>query len=185
MRTTASPCSPAPASPGCTAAAPGNRVTGVELADGRLLPADVVVIGIGVRPNTAWLADSGLPLDDGVLCDAGCATPLPAVVAVGDVARVNGTRAEHWTSATEQAAVAAQNLLAGSTVATHRNLPYFWSDQYGVRLQFAGTATAHGHPAHRRRLPRRPQLPRLLRTRPPHDRGARPQPSAPIHAPPP
>ena len=117
---------------------PGNRVTGVELADGRLLPAEVVVIGIGVRPNTAWLADSGLPLDDGVLCDAGCATPLPAVVAVGDVARVNGTRAEHWTSATEQAAVAAQNLLAGSTVATHRNLPYFWSDQYGVRLQFAG-----------------------------------------------
>lgn len=115
-----------------------NRVTGVELADGRLLPAEVVVIGIGVRPNTAWLADSGLPLDDGVLCDAGCATPLPAVVAVGDVARANGTRAEHWTSATEQATVAARNLLAGSTVTTHRSLPYFWSDQYGVRIQFAG-----------------------------------------------
>ncbi|MFI0714706.1 NAD(P)/FAD-dependent oxidoreductase [Streptomyces inhibens] len=115
-----------------------NRVTGVELADGRLLPADVVVIGIGVHPCTAWLEGSGLPLDDGVRCDAGCVTPLPQIVAVGDVARVDGSRAEHWTSATEQAAVAAQNLLAGSTVARHRSLPYFWSDQYGVRIQFAG-----------------------------------------------
>ncbi|WDT53379.1 NAD(P)/FAD-dependent oxidoreductase [Streptomyces sp. G7(2002)] len=116
----------------------GNRVTGVELADGRLLPAEVVVIGIGVRPNTAWLEGSGLPLDDGVCCDAGGVTPQPHIVAVGDVARVDGIRAEHWTSATEQAAVAAQNLLAGGTVATHRSLPYFWSDQYGVRIQFAG-----------------------------------------------
>lgn len=116
----------------------GNRVTGVELADGRLLPAEVVVTGIGVRPRTAWLEGSGLPLDDGVSCDAGCVTPLPQVVAVGDVARVDGTRAEHWTSATEQAATAAHNLLAGRTVTTHRSLPYFWSDQYGVRIQFAG-----------------------------------------------
>ncbi|MFG2288387.1 NAD(P)/FAD-dependent oxidoreductase [Streptomyces sp. NPDC048595] len=114
------------------------RVTAVELSDGRLLPAEVVVTGIGVRPNTDWLAGSGLPLDDGVRCDAGCVTPLPNIVAVGDVARVGGTRAEHWTSATEQPAVAARNLLAGSTVATHRALPYFWSDQYGVRIQFAG-----------------------------------------------
>ncbi|WP_329153748.1 FAD-dependent oxidoreductase [Streptomyces sp. NBC_01456] len=116
----------------------GNRVTGVELADGRLLPAEVVVTGIGVRPRTAWLEGSGLPLDDGVRCDAGCVTPLPQVVAVGDVARVDGIRAEHWTSATEQAATAAHNLLAGRTVTTHRSLPYFWSDQYGVRIQFAG-----------------------------------------------
>lgn len=116
----------------------GDRVTAVELSDGRLLPADVVVTGIGVRPNTAWLEGSGLALDDGVRCDAGCVTALPNIVAVGDVARVDGTRAEHWTSATEQAAVAARNLLAGSTVATHHALPYFWSDQYGVRVQFAG-----------------------------------------------
>ncbi|MFG2138228.1 NAD(P)/FAD-dependent oxidoreductase [Streptomyces sp. NPDC048650] len=114
------------------------RLRGVELADGRLLPASVAVIGIGVRPRTDWLADSGLPLDDGVRCDAGCVTPVPGIVAVGDVARADGTRAEHWTSATEQAAVAARNLLAGRTVATHRAVPYFWSDQYGVRLQFAG-----------------------------------------------
>ncbi|MFI9048540.1 NAD(P)/FAD-dependent oxidoreductase [Streptomyces sp. NPDC053427] len=117
---------------------PGHRVTGVELTDGRLLPASVVVVGIGVRPRTDWLAGSGLPLDDGVRCDAGCVTPLPAVVAVGDVARADGTRAEHWTSATEQATVAVRNLLAGRTVATPGAVPYFWSDQYGVRLQFAG-----------------------------------------------
>lgn len=117
---------------------PEDRVTGVELDDGRLLPADVVVVGIGVRPRTQWLESSGLPLDDGVVCDTGCVTPLPSVVAVGDVARVAGSRAEHWTSATEQAAVAARNLLAGATVTSHRALPYFWSDQYGVRLQFAG-----------------------------------------------
>ncbi|MBQ0862204.1 FAD-dependent oxidoreductase [Streptomyces sp. A73] len=115
-----------------------DRVTGVELTDGRLLPADIVVVGIGVRPNTDWLESSGLLLKDGVVCDAGCVGSLPNVVAVGDVARVDGHRAEHWTSATEQAGIAAQNLLAGSTVATHRSLPYFWSDQYGVRIQFAG-----------------------------------------------
>ncbi|MBO8190199.1 FAD-dependent oxidoreductase [Streptomyces oryzae] len=114
------------------------RVTGVQLGDGRLLPADVVVVGIGVRPNTSWLEGSGLPLEDGVVCDAGCVTALPNVVAVGDVARLDGRRAEHWTSATEQATVAARNLLAGSTVAAHQSLPYFWSDQYGVRIQFAG-----------------------------------------------
>ncbi|WP_438489352.1 NAD(P)/FAD-dependent oxidoreductase [Streptomyces sp. S186] len=114
------------------------RVTAVELADGRLLTADLVVTGIGVRPATDWLAGSGLPLADGVRCDAGCVTPIPAIVAAGDVAQVAGARAEHWTSATEQAATAVHNLLAGRTVRTHRALPYFWSDQYGVRIQFAG-----------------------------------------------
>ncbi|WP_030260984.1 NAD(P)/FAD-dependent oxidoreductase [Streptomyces violens] len=116
----------------------GGRVTGVELADGRILPADTVVVGIGVRPNTDWLAGSGLTLDDGVVCDTGCVTALPHVVAVGDVARVGGSRTEHWTSATEQAATAVHNLLAGETLLAHRTVPYFWSDQYGVRIQFAG-----------------------------------------------
>ncbi|MFJ2605283.1 NAD(P)/FAD-dependent oxidoreductase [Streptomyces sp. NPDC087425] len=113
-------------------------VTGVELSDGRVLDADVVVVGIGAVPNTAWLTDSTLALRDGVLCDDGCVTDLPQVVAVGDVARVGGSRAEHWTSATEQPRVAVANLLAGQTVRTARSLPYFWSDQYGSRIQFAG-----------------------------------------------
>ncbi|MEU9288856.1 FAD-dependent oxidoreductase [Streptomyces sp. NPDC048275] len=113
-------------------------VTGVELSDGRILPADVVIVGIGATPNTGWLAGSTLALHDGVLCDDGCVTGLPQVVAVGDVARVGGSRAEHWTSATEQPRVAVRNLLAGRAVETVRSLPYFWSDQYGARIQFAG-----------------------------------------------
>ncbi|MEU6659516.1 FAD-dependent oxidoreductase [Streptomyces sp. NPDC046821] len=113
-------------------------VNSVELADGRILPADVVVVGIGAIPNTGWLAGSTLALGDGVLCDDGCVTALPQVVAVGDVARVGGARAEHWTSATAQPRVAVRNLLAGRTVETVRPLPYFWSDQYSSRIQYAG-----------------------------------------------
>ncbi|MFE9684900.1 NAD(P)/FAD-dependent oxidoreductase [Streptomyces sp. NPDC006285] len=121
----------------------GDTVTAVELTDGRRLPADLVIVGIGTIPNTTWLEGSPLaPRDsvpgDGVPCDAGCVTALPQVVAVGDVARVGGTRAEHWTSATEQPRVAVRNLLAGHTAETVRPLPYFWSDQYGARIQFAG-----------------------------------------------
>ncbi|QBI55180.1 NAD(P)/FAD-dependent oxidoreductase [Streptomonospora litoralis] len=119
------------------------RVTGVELADGTLVPAEVVVMGVGARPNTGWLAGSGLELDDGVVCDDGLITAFGSVAAVGDVARLRGpqgasARAEHWTSASEQPAVAVANLLAGATLHEYRRTPYFWSDQYGVRLQFAG-----------------------------------------------
>jgi NADPH-dependent 2,4-dienoyl-CoA reductase/sulfur reductase-like enzyme len=120
----------------------GATVTGVALTDGRVLPAEVVIVGIGATPNTAWLAGSALVLNDGVLCDDGCVTSLPQVVAVGDVARVGGTRAEHWTSATRQPRAAVANLLAGRTVESARSVPYFWSDQYGARLQFAGRRRA-------------------------------------------
>ncbi|MFD4634585.1 NAD(P)/FAD-dependent oxidoreductase [Streptomyces sp. NPDC058284] len=116
-------------------------VTAVELSDGRLLAADVVVVGIGATPVTGWLAGSPIAVDAGVLCDDGCVTGLPQVVAVGDVARVGGVRAEHWTSATEQPRVAVTNLLAGRTVEALRPVPYFWSDQYGSRVQFAGRRT--------------------------------------------
>jgi NADPH-dependent 2,4-dienoyl-CoA reductase/sulfur reductase-like enzyme len=113
-------------------------VTGVDLTDGRSLPADIVIVGIGAVPNTAWLAGSPLALRDGVLCDEGCVTALPQVVAVGDVAGVGGHRAEHWTSATQQPRAAVTNLLAGRTAETAVTVPYFWSDQYGARIQFAG-----------------------------------------------
>ncbi|MEV0441361.1 FAD-dependent oxidoreductase [Streptomyces spectabilis] len=126
-----------------SASAPDGGVAAVELVDGRLLPADVVIVGIGAYPNTAWLEHTWLgggrgELRGGVPCDRGCVTALPEVVAVGDVARVGGVRAEHWTSATEQPRVAVRNLLAARTVETANALPYFWSDQYGSRLQFAG-----------------------------------------------
>lgn len=115
--------------------------TSINLADGRRIDADVVVAGIGTRPATDWLAGGPVKVDNGVVCDAGGVTNLKNVVAVGDVANCAGHRAEHWTSATEQAQIATRNLLAGETVATHTNGGYVWSDQYGVRIQFIGRAT--------------------------------------------
>jgi 3-phenylpropionate/trans-cinnamate dioxygenase ferredoxin reductase component len=123
----------------------GGRVRAVRLADGTELPADLVVAGIGSVPCVDWLAGSGLRIDGGVLTDERCATAIPGVVAVGDCAlspsRYAGglLRAEHWTHAQQQPAVAAATLLGH----VHRpaplaDVPYFWSDQYGVRLQFAG-----------------------------------------------
>ncbi|MDH6142754.1 3-phenylpropionate/trans-cinnamate dioxygenase ferredoxin reductase subunit [Kitasatospora sp. GP30] len=120
------------------------RVTGVRLADGRLLPADVVVVGVGVRPATDWLAGSGVLVDDGVVCDAGCATSVPGVVAVGDVAHCPNpftgqhARIEHWTNATEQPRTAARTLLSRTPAAPPARPPYFWSDQYQARIQLAG-----------------------------------------------
>lgn len=120
------------------------HVTGVRLSSGEILPADVVVTGVGVQPNTTWLANTGLGINDGVLCDAGGVTDLPNIVAVGDVARCyrpdldRTSRIEHWATANGQPRVAVGNLLAGSTVEHHTDVPYFWSDQYGVRIQFAG-----------------------------------------------
>jgi NADPH-dependent 2,4-dienoyl-CoA reductase/sulfur reductase-like enzyme len=120
-----------------------SRVHSVELSDGRQIPADVVVVGIGAVPNIEWLAGSGLQLADGVVTDAACATGLPEVVAVGDVAASYSVhhherhRSEHWTNALEQPVTAAATLLGAPR--PHLAVPYFWSDQYGVRIQFAGT----------------------------------------------
>jgi 3-phenylpropionate/trans-cinnamate dioxygenase ferredoxin reductase component len=122
-----------------------DRVRAVRLGDGRELPADLVVTGIGALPCVGWLAGSGLPVDGGVLTDERCATGIPGVVAVGDCAssrnRYAGDvlRLEHWTNAQLQPAVAAATLLGrDAAVPATAMVPYFWSDQYGCRLQFAG-----------------------------------------------
>ncbi len=121
------------------------RVECVRLADGSSLPADLVVVGIGVAPETGWLASSGLDLDDGVVCDATCATKAPGVVAAGDVSRwynpLYGAsmRVEHWTHAVEQADAAADRLLSGPEGATpFAPVPFVWSDQYDLKFQAAG-----------------------------------------------
>lgn len=121
------------------------RVRSVRLIDGHELLADVVVVGIGAIPYTDWLADSGLNLDGGVLTDARCATNIPGVLAVGDCARSyrsftgGAHRLEHWTNALQQPAAAAASLLGRAyTPPAQHGVPYFWSDQYGSRLQFAG-----------------------------------------------
>ncbi|SDN66172.1 NAD(P)/FAD-dependent oxidoreductase [Allokutzneria albata] len=115
-----------------------HRVREVLLTDGSSITADVVVVGVGVVPTTTWLEGSGISLANGVACDSGCRTSLSGVVAVGDVAHVGGHRVEHWTNATQQPRVAVRNLLAGALVESCADVPYFWSDQYGVRIQFAG-----------------------------------------------
>jgi NADPH-dependent 2,4-dienoyl-CoA reductase/sulfur reductase-like enzyme len=131
----------------CTAAVAGfegaGRVRSVVLADGRHLAADLVVVGIGARPAVAWLQGSGLELEGGVICDGQGATGAPGIVAAGDCARWYDERRgrphrhEHWTSATEQAAIAAAALL-GIEPPRPRRAPYFWSDLFDARLQVAG-----------------------------------------------
>lgn len=124
-----------------------NRVDAVLLEDGRGIPADIVVVGVGARPNVEWLEGSGIALDNGVKCGADGRTSLAGVVAVGDCANWYDPRAgfhrrvEHWTGARERPDAAVAALLAGGAVEPGvPRPPYFWSDQYGVRIQFAGDA---------------------------------------------
>ncbi|MEV6181670.1 NAD(P)/FAD-dependent oxidoreductase [Streptomyces sp. NPDC052016] len=123
------------------------RVDAVLLEDGRSVPADIVVVGVGARPCVEWLEGSGVALDNGVKCGADGRTGLAGVVAVGDCANWYDPRAgahrrvEHWTGARERPDAAVTALLAGGAVepAAPRP-PYFWSDQYGVKIQFVGHA---------------------------------------------
>ncbi|AUI59297.1 NAD(P)/FAD-dependent oxidoreductase [Amycolatopsis sp. BJA-103] len=127
-------------------------VTGVRLATGEVLPADLVVAGIGVVPATGWLAGSGVPLhelDGGVVCDATLATGVPGVYAAGDVAHAENPlfdgdlmRLEHWTNAAEQGAAAARHALSPESARALAPVPYFWSDWYDHRIQFVGTPRA-------------------------------------------
>ncbi|ONI74810.1 FAD-dependent oxidoreductase [Actinosynnema sp. ALI-1.44] len=118
-----------------------SRVTGVRLTDGTQLDADVVLVAIGAVPATDWLADSGVLIGDGVLCDATCQA-LPGVYAAGDVASWHHeglgerVRVEHRMNATEQAMAAARNLLGANT--PFKPIPYFWTDQYDTKIAAFG-----------------------------------------------
>jgi 3-phenylpropionate/trans-cinnamate dioxygenase ferredoxin reductase subunit len=122
----------------------GGRLRAIRLADGTRVEADVAVVGLGSVPNTGWLAGSGVPLGDGVVCDAALAVEgVPGVVAAGDVASWPHAgvrlRVEHWSNAVEQGMWAARTLLhGGETAGDFRTLPSFWSDQHGVRIQSIG-----------------------------------------------
>ncbi len=118
------------------------RVERVALTDGSIIDADVVVVGIGVVPNTEWLDGSGLRVGDGVLCDASCLA-AERVTAAGDVARWPNQlfgetmRVEHWDNAAAQGAHAARRLLNPET-GPFTPVPWFWSDQYDRKIQLAG-----------------------------------------------
>ncbi len=126
------------------------RVEAVVLSDGSRVEADLVVIGVGVRPATDWLVGSGLDLADGVVCDPTLqAVGAPLVYAAGDVARWDHARygeqlrIEHWTNAADQGRAVARNLLADPGAATpFAPVPYVWSDQYKVKIQALGRCRA-------------------------------------------
>ncbi|MCY9782392.1 FAD-dependent oxidoreductase [Nocardiopsis sp. EMB25] len=123
-----------------------DRVERVRLADGSSIEASLVVAGLGVHLNTEWLRGSGVELlaDGAVVCDEFSATSAPGVYAVGDLAnwphpRYGGRiRLEHWTNASQQGAAAANNLLAGTGRTPFTPVPYFWSDQYKMKIQLLG-----------------------------------------------
>ncbi|WP_454916293.1 NAD(P)/FAD-dependent oxidoreductase [Xanthobacter sediminis] len=119
-----------------------DRVTGVELADGRLLPADLVLAAVGAVPNAELAAEAGLILDNGVKVDAQTRTSAPDIHAVGDVASFPSAlygrrvRLESVQNAIDQAKAAAKAITGGDV--TYDPVPWFWSDQYDVKLQIAG-----------------------------------------------
>jgi 3-phenylpropionate/trans-cinnamate dioxygenase ferredoxin reductase subunit len=115
---------------------------GIALAGGGWLPADVIVTAVGVRPTVAWLAGSGVQLDNGVVADAGLRSSAPGVFAVGDCASFwsgryeRQLRFEHWDVALHAPEVVAANIMGGSE--RYDPVPYFWSEQFGRMVQYVG-----------------------------------------------
>lgn len=127
----------------------GHAVTGitsqgVELDDGTRLPADLVVVGIGVRPDTALAESAGLSVDHGVLVDETLQTSTPGIYAAGDIARYPDSRSgkrvriEHWVVAQRQGQTAAKNILGSADKYT--DPAFFWSQHYDVQLSYVGHA---------------------------------------------
>jgi NADPH-dependent 2,4-dienoyl-CoA reductase/sulfur reductase-like enzyme len=116
--------------------------TSVTLDDGSTLPADLVVMGVGVRPLTALAEAAGLTVDKGVVVDEFLRTSAPDIYAAGDIARYpvpgGSQRIEHWTVAQQQGQVAARNMLGGSE--PFRAVPFFWSQHYEVAINMVGHA---------------------------------------------
>jgi NADPH-dependent 2,4-dienoyl-CoA reductase/sulfur reductase-like enzyme len=125
-----------------------DTVEAVRLSDSSMIDADLVVVGVGVVPNTEWLEGSGLTIGDGVVCDARLSAGPEGVFAAGDVARWDNElfgrqmRVEQWTNAAEQGRHVAAALLEPRASLPFRGANYFWSDQYGVRIQFTGVPEA-------------------------------------------
>lgn len=124
----------------------GERVQTVLLSDGSKHDADLVVVGIGSRPATDWLADSGLTIDNGVICDNAGRTSAARVWALGDVASWQDSsghqvRVEHWSNVADQARAIVPAILGGESPSSIV-VPYFWSDQYDVKIQCLGEPEA-------------------------------------------
>jgi 3-phenylpropionate/trans-cinnamate dioxygenase ferredoxin reductase subunit len=124
--------------------------TAAVLADGTELPADAVVVGVGIAPNTALAANAGLEVDNGVLVDASLRTSDPDIFAAGDVANAlhpflgRHVRVEHWANALNQPAVAAAAML-GRADAVYEELPYFYTDQFDLGMEYLGHVEPDGY----------------------------------------
>jgi 3-phenylpropionate/trans-cinnamate dioxygenase ferredoxin reductase component len=122
----------------------GTAVERVRTSDGRELECDFVVVGVGVQPRTGLAAQAGLAVDNGILVDEHLQTSAPGVFAAGDVANAHHpfygepVRVEHWANALHQGPVAARTMLGHGDA--YDRLPYFFSDQYDVGMEYAGFA---------------------------------------------
>jgi len=120
----------------------GTRVTGVRLSDGTLVPADLVVVGLGATPNTQLALGAGLAVDNGIAVSATFQTDDPDVFAVGDVADVfhprlgHRLRVEHWANADTAGAAAGRALLGDTT--EYAAIPYFYTDQFDLSMEYSG-----------------------------------------------
>jgi len=124
-----------------------SKVTGVRLADGSVIAADTVIVGVGITPNTELAEAAGLRVDNGIFVDEHLASSDPDVFAAGDVANsyypLLGThlRLEHWSAALHQGPVAAANMMGGDL--SYDRVPYFFSDQYDSGMEYCGYAPPH------------------------------------------
>jgi len=127
----------------------GDKVCGVSLSDGRHIPADLVVVGVGVLPNVELAAEAGLPVASGIIVNEQLLTPDPNISAIGDCAlfaspRFGGSlRLESVQNATDHARCVAARLTGDAK--TYDGLPWFWSDQGDDKLQIAGLTTGYDH----------------------------------------
>jgi 3-phenylpropionate/trans-cinnamate dioxygenase ferredoxin reductase subunit len=125
-----------------------NRVSGVRLMDGRLVPADLVIVGIGIVPAVEPLLDAGAAGGNGVAVDSQCRTTLPDVFAIGDcAAHANAfaggatIRLESVQNANDMATTVAKTIIGNAS--PYHAVPWFWSNQYDLRLQTVGLSTGH------------------------------------------
>ena len=125
------------------------RANGVRLADGSHIQADTVIVGVGITPNVGLAADAGLAVDNGVVVDARLQTSDPDIFAAGDVANAfhphydKHLRVEHWSNARHQPRAAAKAML-GQDVSYDR-VPYFYTDQYDLGMEYAGYVEPEGY----------------------------------------
>jgi NADPH-dependent 2,4-dienoyl-CoA reductase/sulfur reductase-like enzyme/nitrite reductase/ring-hydroxylating ferredoxin subunit len=112
----------------------------VKLDDGTLVPADLVIVGVGVKPRIGLAAAAGLAVDDGILVDELLQTSKPGIFAAGDVARYRHgselVRIEHWVHAQRQGQLAAANMLGAAQ--SFDDVPFFWTNHYGLNLRYSG-----------------------------------------------